>query len=269
MVLYAKRKFLRKNYRTNRALSTRRIFNNKSAKSQAKQIYALRRTINSVRKQCQPEVKICRSSIDNRGLALSSTALPGTDNYSAFSHPLPNVGNSDSTRIGNKIKLVNPKIFIGLQYREPLKSSMSYYTSTLDTHGIQVRLIAVQSKVSHSTAPVLSDILQNVNFSSQIESMMMMREPFQIGITSRYNIVLDRRMTVNLDNPTKSFRITLKPKFNNIVWEDGQSKPKGAIYYFVLGGGYDFKRFEQGEDYVYDANVVDFTFRMETPYTDA
>nr|WCR62241.1 MAG: capsid protein [ssDNA virus sp.] len=267
---YARRStFRRRGRRGNRTLSTRRIFNNKGAKAQAKQIYALRRAVNRVKAQCQPEVKICRSSIDNRGLALSDTATPGTVKQSAFTLPLPIVGNSDSTRIGNKIKLVNPKLFVGLQYRERITSAAGYYNSTLNTHGIQVRLIAVQAKVPHSSVPTLSDILQRVNFDSQIDSMMMMREPFQIGITSRFNILLDKRMTVSMDNPTKSYRIGVRPKTRSVVWEDGQAHPKGAIYFFVMGGGYDYRRFESGEEFLYDSNVADFTFRMETPYTDA
>ena len=145
-------------------LSTRNIFNNKGSKAQAKQIYALRRAVNRVRSQCQPEVKICRSSIDNRGLALSSTATPGTVKHSAFTHPMPSIGNSDSTRIGNKIKLVSPKVFVGLQYRERITSAAGYYNSTLATHGIQVRLIAVQAKVAHATVPTLTDIHQNQRF---------------------------------------------------------------------------------------------------------
>lgn len=266
---YRGRSSYRKARRSASTLSTRRIFNNKGAKAQAKQIYALRRAVNRVKAQCQPEVKICRSSISNRGLALSDTATPGTVKYSSFDQPLPISGNSDSTRIGNKIKLVNPKVFVGLQYRERITSAAGYYNSTLATHGIQIRLIAVQAKVPHSSAPTLNDILQNVNFDGQIESMMMMREPFQIGITSRFNILLDKRMTVSLDNPTKSYRISIKPKSRSVVWEDGQARPKGAIYYFVLGGGYDYRRFESGEEFFYDSNVADFTFRMETPYTDA
>ena len=267
---YARRStYRRKGRRGNRSLSTRRIFSNKGAKAQAKQIYALKRAVNRVRSQCQPEIKICRSSISNRGLAISSTASPGSVTNSWFELPLPIVGNSDSTRIGNKIKLVNPKVFVGLQYREDIKSAAGYYNSTLNTHGIQVRLIAVQAKVSHSSVPQLSDILQRVNFESQIDSMMMMREPFQIGITSRFNILLDKRMTVNADNPTKSYRIGVRPKLRSVVWEDGQAKPKGAIYFFVLGGGFDARRFESGEEYIYDSNCADFTFRMETPYTDA
>lgn len=258
----------RKGRRGNRALTARNIFGNKSAKAQAKQLHAAVGEIRRIKAHLRPEVKICRSSIDNRGLALSETAAPGTVQYSSFAHPLPGSGNSDSTRIGNKITYVNPKIFIGLQYRERMNSPMSYYNSTLDTRGIQVRLIAVQAKVTHSSAPQLSEILQNVNFSSQIDSMMMMREPLQIGITSRYNILMDKRMTVNADNPTKSFRFTVKPKTRAVIWDDQNSKPKGAIYYFVLGGGYDYKRFESGEDFVYDCNIADFTFRMETPYTD-
>lgn len=261
--------YRRKGRRGNRALSTRRIFGSKSAKAQAKQIYALRRAVNRVRSQCQPEVKICRSSIDNRGLALSATATPGSIQYSNFTLPLPVIGNSDSTRIGNKIRLVNPKVFIGLQYRERITSAAGYYNSTLNTRGIQVRLIAVQAKVPHASTPALTDILQNVDFDGQIQSMMMMREPFQIGITSRFHILLDKRMTVNADNPTKSYRIGVKPRSRSVVWEDGQSRPKGAIYFFVLGGGYDYRRFESGEEFLYDSNVADFTFRMETPYTDA
>ena len=56
---YARRStYRRKGRRGNRTLSTRRIFNNKSAKAQAAQIYALRKSVNRVRRQCKPEVKV-------------------------------------------------------------------------------------------------------------------------------------------------------------------------------------------------------------------
>ena len=158
--------------RNNRTLSTRRIFNNKSAKSQAKQIYALRRSINSVRKQCLPEIKVCRSSVNNFPMAFERSGFVGITN-NRFDQPLPVTGNSDSTRVGNKITLVGPKIFIGLQYQEIKNSTMGLYDSTMRNHGIQLRLIAIQSKVPHSTKPSLSDVLQNVDFDSQIDSMMI------------------------------------------------------------------------------------------------
>ena len=120
----------RKGRRGNRSLSTRRIFNNKSAKAQAKQIYALRRAVNRVRSMCSPEVKVRRTSIDERGLALSSTASTGTVNWSVVRHPMPDSGSSDSTRIGNKIRLIAPKMYVALQYVENLKSAQSYYNST-------------------------------------------------------------------------------------------------------------------------------------------
>lgn len=269
---YARRStYRRKGRRGNRALSTRRIFSNKGAKAQAKQIYALRRAVNRVKAQCQPEVKIVRTSTANRGLALSSTATPGTTPYSSVSIPLPSptTGTTDSTRIGNKVRLMNPKFYVGLQYRELNNSAAGYYNSTLNNRGIQVRFIAVQAKVPHSAVPQLTDILQNVNFNSQIDSMMMMREPFQIGITSRFNILMDKRITVNADSPTKSYRFSIKPSTRSVVWEDGQTYAKGAIYLFMLGGGFSFKMFESGEAELYDSNLVDVTFRMSTPFTDA
>ena len=266
---YRGRSSYRKAGRSARTLSTRRIFSNKGSKAQAKQIYALRRAVNRVKAQCKPEVKVRRTAIDERGLALSSTASPGTVNWSVVRHPMPDSGTSDSTRIGNKIRLVAPKMFIALQYVERLNSAQSFYNSTLQNHGIQVRLIAVQAKVAHTETPQLTDILQNVNFDSQIDSVMMMRQPFQIGITSKYNILLDKHMTVDLDNPTKTYRVTLKPKSRSVIWEDGQSRAKGEIYWFILGGGYSLRRFESGEEIIWDANEAQFSFRMETAFTDA
>jgi len=154
------RRYRRKGVRRNRTLSTRRIFNNKSAKAQAKQIYALRKSVNRVRKQCLPEVKVCRSSVNNFPMAFERSGFVGITN-NRIDHPLPVAGNSDSTRIGNKIRLIGPKIFIGLQYQEYKNSSMSYYDSTLRNNGIQLRLIAIQAKIPHSSKPLLSDVLQN------------------------------------------------------------------------------------------------------------
>lgn len=214
-------------------------------------------------------MKLVKTTTDNRGLALSDVATPGTVNYSGFSIALPGAGVGDNQKVGDKITILNPRILCGLQYVEQKNSNMSYYDTTLNSRGIQVRLIAVQSKMSLRTSPDLIDILQSVNYDSQIDSMMMMRQPFRTGVTSSYSILLDKRMTVTADSPTKSYRISVRPKSRSVVYEPGFSYPKGTIFCFVLQGGASFHRFEQAEDYVYDWNKVDFTFQTELPFTDA
>ena len=206
--------------------------------------------------------------MNNYGLALDDTVLPGTVNYARINVPTPPNGSYDHDRVGNKINILPIKMFAGFQYVAVNNSNQSFYDPSLPSNGIQVRIIAVQTKVASDTAPELDDVLERVNFNSTIDSMMMLREPFKAGITTRMHILMDKRVTLTDTKNIASRRYTIVPKSRSMRWEDGVIYPKGMIYVYVLQGGAT-TWFYPGQPEKVDANKAEVTFRMETPYTDA
>ena len=270
MARYARRSTRgRKVRRGNRTLSTRRIFNNKGAKAQAAQIYALRKSVNRVRRQCLPEVKEVEGIYDNRLLAESEIPLTPEPWY-RLDTPLPNLGSDDNQRIGNVVKLLPLKFRMTLQYREDYQSQQYPAFAELPQHGIQVRVIAVQSKAVATDPPTLTDILQGVNFAGFLNSSAMMVQPFRKGITARYNILYNKVFSVSKDKPQIARTLKFYPKMKSLRYEDSVgTQPKGRIYVFVFQGGAVVNTTVADPDNLYDYNSVNLMFRMSQPYTDA
>lgn len=269
---YRGRSSYRKAGRSARTLSTRRIFNNKGAKAQAKQIYALRRAVNRVKAQCRPEVKYVKSETQNRALGLENSGASFLQYYAQLPMPGISAGTGDGNRIGDNVKLLPMKLGINIRYEEFMNSLTKTYPVDipLASTGGQVRIIAIQAITAHSIEPQLADIMNANEYSmGAIGAAGMMNMPFKRGITSHYKILMNKVVTVSKDRPIISKRYLIRPAIKHLRWEDGQTQPRGRIYLFYLGGGFDFNRYEDGEDYVYDWNQASITFRYELPYTDA
>ena len=257
----------RKVRRGNRTLSTRRIFNNKGAKAQAAQIYALRKSVNRVRRQCAPEVKVQYTTTANRIFSVSGS-VPITDAIV----PMPNIveGVSDTARVGNMIKLYPLKINTSMFYEEVINSRLGYPPfSELRSHGAQIRFFALQSRSALNSPPTLADVLRDVNFTTDIDSSMMMRMPFKTGITARFNILKNTVFTMSKDKPCLSTVIKVAPKSRTLRHEQGYSYPKGFIWVFWLASGMVKRTSQEGEATVEDYNNISVSWRMEQAFTDA
>lgn len=260
--------YRRKGRRGNRSLSTRRIFNNKSAKAQASQIYALKRAVNRVRSQCKPEVKVQYTQNTANRIFSYSGSVPVTD--AMFPMPTISEGTGDGSRIGNMIKLYPLKINTAMFYEEVINSRLGYPPfSELRTHGAQIRFIAIQSKAALNQAPSLNDILRAVDFDSDIDSSMMMRMSFKTGITARFNILKNKVYSLSKDKPCLSTTIKVAPRSRSLRYEYGFTYPKGFIWCFWLASGMVKRTSEEGESTVEDYNNISVSWRMEQAYTDA
>ena len=259
--------YRRKGRRGNRTLSTRRIFNNKGAKAQAKQIYALRRAVNRVRSQCKPEVKVQFTSTANRLFSVGSIS-PITD--AVIPMPTINEGTGDNSRIGNVVRLYPMKVNTAMFYDEVINTRLGYPPfSELRSHGAQVRFIAIQAKSALNATPTLNDILRAVNFEGDINQSMMMRMPFTKGITARFNILKNTVFTLSKDKPCLSTTLKIVPRSRSLRYETGFNYPKGFIWIFWLASGLVARSAEEGEQTLEDFNEVSVTWRMELPFTDA
>lgn len=268
--------YARKARRSTRTLSTRRIFGNKGAKAQAAQIYALRKSVNRVRRQCRPEIKEVNTEINNRilGVYTSGSGAPPTINDARFECPLPAVGSGDNNRIGDLIKILPLKFRMSLQYREiygTTEGSTVWNVPQLPTHGMQVRVIAIQAKASMSSPPVLADVLENYSTTNfdYITTAGNMVQPFKTGITSRFHVLFNKIYSVSEDKPQLSRNIVIRPKIRSVRWEQGYTYPRGQIYLFFFQGGAVIRRVIADPTDFYDYNGTDITFFFTQPYTDA
>ena len=212
MARYARRStYRRKGRRGSRTLSTRRIFNNKGAKAQAAQIYALRKSVNRIARSNRPEIKELSSQYDNRLFGAVNVSTMST-NF-RFDGPLPSLGTGDNQRIGNIVKILPLKWRMTLQYREQFdtaQQSTIWNVPPLPTNGFQVRFIAIQAKAASNEQPTLSDILDSYNDSADyLTSQAMLVQHFKTGITAKYNILMNKVFSVSKDTPQKAYSLTI------------------------------------------------------------
>lgn len=273
-MVYAKRKFnrYRKNFRNNRSLTTRRIFNNKSAKSQAKQIYALRKSINYVKKQCRPEVKVVETNIDVQEFtATTSGEEPNLFNnmWRRFEVPLPTYGDFDSQKTGNLITILPFTWFINAQYGRKTNTSngIPYYNLVNEGTGACMRLVIVQSTRSLNTAPTPLDLFplfeDYPNWQITISNMNC---PYRNGITNDWNILYDKVKYINDNRPIYNKRLKITPKDRSVIWEDGFTYPKGSIFMFCLCSGLRSTGNNLNQS---DYDYIAFNHHTTLPFTDA
>nr|QXN75474.1 MAG: capsid protein [Virus sp.] len=277
---YARRStYRRKGRRGNRTLSTRRIFGNKSAKSQAKQINALKKSINRVYRQCKPEYKLVRTGTENRGFGYdsSTSGSPALVNSVIAPIIMPQSGTGDNQRVGNKITISPVTFFLNSQYihRNQIVGNLYPYSQNpLQSTGLVLRFVAIQSMVPLSATPTMAEIFESdytaTNTLSQ-DLMMMMTMPFKNGITARFKILKDKRYFINEDKPIFAKRIKVKPAIKSLRWEDGSNYPRGTVFYIMIaaGGEITYADDQTTEKRYYNYNSLDTTWRHEYAYTDA
>lgn len=272
---YGKRRstYRRSGRRGARTLSTRRIFNNKSARSQAKQIHALRRRINRVYRATKPEVKILEQGEYN-----AVQLLPGPTGLTAFQETFlrPVLGTGDNERTGNVINLKAATIFLSAKYSATTHSSSTIpmYNLTNGAIGAGLRVIAVQTKVARSTAPSLQSILHNAisDSASGIYSMANLKIPFEDGITTSYHVLMDRVYQFTNNRPIISKRINIRPVMKTYRWDPPMGSadieypiPAGAIFVFFIQGGLE----SSGSDLTTaDYTAISMSYTMKLAYTD-
>lgn len=271
MAYAIRRRSGRKGRRSARTLSTRRIFNNKGARSQAKQIYALKRRINRVYSRTKPEVKVVETGRTERFL------LPNIDeNHIPFSFILPQPGVEDRQRIGSVVRMVQPTLFLSAKYAAVTRSNPApVYNLQLGNGGAAMRIIAVQTKVPLNEVPAINSLLHtNLSQSFQgVDNIANLRIPFEIGITTRFEIIYDKVQYFSFTKPIFSKRINLRPKIKNLKWDPGSGDleftyPVGTIFCYFIQAGLESNNVNvdtEGNDYT---RIV-LSYSQKLAYTDA
>lgn len=265
-------KYTWKGRRYRKHLATRNIFAHKGSKAQAKQIYALRKSIKKVAKMCKPEVKLVESPIKvDEFTATTSGDEPALVNNmwrrTQVALPVPGVG--DSQCIGNLITYLPITWFINAQYGRKTNSSngIPYYNLVNEGTGACMRLIAIQTKRSLNSAPSPTDLFPLFeNYPNWQTTISNMNCPYRNGITNDWNILYDKVKYINQDRPVYNKRLKIKPADRSVTWEEGFTFPKGTIWLFVICAGLRSTGNNLNQA---DYDYIAFNYHTTVPYTDA
>ena len=241
MVPYRKR---RSNYkrRINRKISTRNIFSNRSARSQANQIYALKRRINTVYNRVKPEIKnVVGSSIN---VSFNSGAL--SDVWFAGVIPQPTVnGGGNSGLIGDFCRPISIQLNGVFEYYN--NSTTGYHVS--ESSGCSFRVIIVQRKTpeDYTTTHELSEFIPNPAYTGAEYSTMTVK-PLQTGITEKWRVLCDKRYILTSDKNQVAFKLRFRPRpFRFTI---GDSKTFNYCKFIIVSSGLhfdqDFKEYISG-----------------------
>ena len=208
----------RRYYRKRSVLSTRNIYANRSAKTQAYQIAALKRRINYVSRQCKPEVKVLTSDVivDEFDSVMA---------YGKFAIGFPTQGTADNQRVGNSVNVKN------CSFRLLLNKCLAG-TDTNADNGFSYRAIMIQtvSPIDPASAiPSLTDLLALSATNSEA-----LVSPFKDGITAKYRILRDVKGSTASNE--KLLNIRYYPRRHEELDPSGFSR---IIYIYVISSSSD------------------------------
>lgn len=209
MVRYSNRRYKRRTYRR-KALSTARIFGRTGAKSQAKQIYALKKSVNALNKRFKPE--IYTNHLEQVYTKTFTNSTFG-DSYWKGYYKWPTTGVEDENKRGDKIWCKNMQLNFTFEYHN--NSNTAYHSG--ESSGCPVRVIIIKSKTPVAASePDLNDILLYSNYSGA-EYTQRAVSPYVHGITDKFKLLYNKVFYLNPTQNQKVLRIFLRPGL--IQWE--------------------------------------------------
>lgn len=203
----SRRRYAKK--RSSRALRTSSIFGKTSAKSQARQIAALKRRVSRVYKNCRPEIK----SFVGDAETISYTSSSTSSYYRIYPLVSPVQGTSDEDRVGNAINVKSLKLYLTAEYFN--NSSTGYHNS--ESAGCQVRVVVGQFRTAHASnaIPFISELFEYSAGTGPTYTQMSV-VPLKQGITTKYRILRDYRFPMTTDRNQKIITLDVKPR--NYKW---------------------------------------------------
>lgn len=249
MAYYGKRSY-RNNRRYNRKarkLSNKYIYLNRSAKSQATQIAALRNKVNRAYNACRPEIKVKYNQATS--FTFDSQTLLNT--YTAWLPEMPALGSDDSDRIGDKIYVKNIQLNFTFEYYN--SSATGYHNS--ESAGTTMRIIVGKYKEAKGSVPNIQGVLQeSSNTGSAYTNQAVVPLKNEQSIYSK--ILLDKRFTITTNNNQKIMRLNIRP--GTIRFRDTDAN---SVWVMVVSAGLhndsNFSEFVKG------------TFSSKIAFTDA
>ena len=225
---YRYRGYSRKGVRRYRrsVLSNRRVFGNRSARSQALQIAALRNRVNKVSRACKPERKVAiDTTVGQYGM---DSSVAGDNDVVITSLAIP-VGNTDRQRIGDKIYRKDTYYFT-FEYHNT--SDTGYHSS--ESAGTTLRVICGQYKstAGSTDAPAVSDLISLYGTSGSPMTISAIA-PLVNGITRDFKIFKDFKFNITTNANQHTLKVST-PWY--LCRSDGAANSKHTWCWVVANG---------------------------------
>lgn len=230
--------YRRKGRRGHRTLSTRNIFNNKSARAQARQISSLKRRINYVYRQCRPEVKL-HEPLGPTVLTMQAD-LPSGYAFHRYLIEMPDIGPTDNDRIGNSCNVKDVKVYMNMRmgFAEDVAVQLNGTSQTVNT---TIRVVAAMFRAGSDAQPQSNDVFSSLSTLTQNAPLYNLNpiSPLAEGVSSRFKILCDKRYHLNFDD-RNTLDTILKVKGSSIQkYIDTQytTYGKAEIFLFITWNG--------------------------------
>nr|QTE03432.1 MAG: capsid protein [Syrmaticus ellioti CRESS-DNA-virus sp.] len=194
-------------------LSTRNIFSNRSARSQANQIYALRRRVSALANRTRPQTFVVSTGAST--FQYSNKLL--SEVYKTYPGIQPTHGDKDNQSRGDFIRVKSLTWYFTFEYYNTMKDIVS----NPDSLGATIRIIVGQFKrpVSWTTVPLPQDIISNFT-NSGADYTQLPVAPLVNGITTYTSILADKSYTITYNRNQLLKKIRVRPR-NYRYDEDG------------------------------------------------
>lgn len=225
--------------RRGRALRTTNVLTRTSARSQARQIFALNKKVNRLNYLARPEVKIYDNGVDPY---VFDTANEGSLNpqvsslsFVPFEPTLPTIG------YANLYKIRSFNLNINVTYGDNYLQNPGKNASRI----FGLRFILVQLLMPSEQIPSITDILKFDKARPDINGVVPLRD----GVTATVRVISDWRYTLSDQRPVITRRLFFK-RMNDIVFNTADLPavvhPSGGVCLYVIPFGYHLiEGFEQ------------------------
>lgn len=230
MVRRYNRRYSRR-YSRRKSLSKSRIFSKTGARSQARQIYALKRRVTTLARATRPEIKVKDSSIASFDLHNAAW----TDSYKSYILQWPAQGDAVDQRTGTAFRVKNLMIRLNLEYYND--SATGYHAG--ESAGTPVRIIVIRTvgPVQYNFDTSLDTLLQHSGYSGGDYTARSI-SPFKRSVTQQFKIVADKLINLTSDKNQRSVFISVaKNKF--IDFNNGGQAVHYLLYVAPAGLHYD------------------------------
>lgn len=226
---YGRRNYRSRRYRRRNALSNYNIATRTSARSQANQIYRLKRRIRNIEARTKPEIQLFRTP----AVTYTSPSASQSQNGSqvAVYRPFSN----EFTIDGKFARLQDLTAYLTIRTYPGTGTGVSPSAPQLT-----VRVVMIQTKATRDTPINFNDVF----YGSELETndttalanttaLEYLSAPFADGLARVGKVYYDRRYTVTNDYPLKVTKMKFK-RLLNYYTAEGETIPKGDINLFVL-----------------------------------
>lgn len=209
--------------RRRRTLSSYHIATRTSARSQARQIYALNKRVTAIQRRTKPEIMTWTQSL------IGTPNFSSTGGFCQISAVNP-TQNTDNPMQGNFARLLTCKLY----------GSITYATMSETVQPITFRVVILQTMATRGTSPTASDIFNGVTQNSSTltgtEARTAIFGPLSQGLARSFRVLNDRKFYLSYQRPLIAMNI--KRSRLSSFWKDPDNTEevaKGNIYVAIIG----------------------------------